>query len=450
VTRRPVAVSRFGRDRRSQAALYQLARQLYHVCRNAADPFELAAQLESLGYNRYRVTREFGLRTTFELAEQLFEVTPRRPRLAVPKHNVTSPFWWQAATVVAFILSVLLYQHFEVAPNYFMFAFLLSWTFGGTQLLKALTPTDLNTKKRTFTLLLGVGLLGVLTALGIPSLLNAFRFVDTPPAFQTTLLHGALGLLWWQLPATFWLGTLEPQQANSQPLAPQQRLRHFVVSSLAVFAFFLPPFASILLFFLAALLLFAPFLARPKASTLTYLAKQWPFFALPALWGLGQSVLLLYLLPSSQHPLAGLFVIIVTVLATGWLETSFKRSVARALWKAKSSEEFQRNVFRSFGFFLRLLSVIAFLSVLVSLHLLLPLYGITLLPFILLALAFSLSYLLVGFNDIFLPATTCSIASLLVFSGFPFNGVVIALTAVLSIGVVLYITKVERYGVDLL
>jgi hypothetical protein len=433
MTRRPTAVSWFGRERRSHAALNRLARRLYHVCRNAADPFELAAQLEGLGYNRYQVNREFGFRTTFELAEQLFAITPRRPQLAIPRHSVASPFWWQAALLVALVLSLLFYQVFEVTPNYFMLAWLLTWTLGGGQLMKVFGPANPATQKRTFTLLLGLGLSGVFATVTLP-------VSNGQVNLQLALFHLTLGLLWWQLPATFWLDTL----------APCQRLRHFVVSLLFIFGFFTPPVFSVALLFLAVVLLFAPFLARPRASTLLYLVRNWQFFALPALLGLGQSSLLLQVLPSSPHPFVGLLVIVATVLATAWLESSFKRSVATALWKAKTSEELRSRVFQSLGFFLRLLVVLLFLGLLVLLHLLLPLYSVTLVPFILLALAFSLSFLLSGFKDFFLPATTFSVASLMVFLGFPVTGVVIALTAVLGIGVVLYITKVERYGVDLL
>ncbi len=415
----------FGRERRRNVAINQLARQLYNVCRNAADPFELAAQLESLGYSRYRVSREFGLHTTFELAERLFALTPRRPQLATSRHSVASPFWWQLAITVALALSLLLYRGFEGTPNDLMFAWLLTWTLSGTYFMRGLGSADLATKKRVFTLLLSLGLLGV----GV-----SVYFVK-PDALEATL-----GLVWWQLPATFWLSVF----------APPQRLGHFVASLLAVFAFFMPPLASAALVFLAALLLFVPFLALPKVSTFRFLVKNWPPLVLPALLGLGQSFLLLQVFPSSAHPTAGLAIIVTTLLVTSWLETSFKRSVAKALWEARSSEEFQDNIFRSLGFSLRLLTILAFLAALVLLNLLLPSYSAALLPCMILALALAFSLLLLGFNDVFLPATAFIIASLLLFAGLPFLPVVIALTALLGIAVVLYITKVERYGVELL
>jgi hypothetical protein len=425
VTRRSFAVSWFGRERRSDTALSQLARQLYTLCRNAADPFELAAQLESLGYNRYRVKREFGLRNIFELAERLFALTPRRPRLATAQHSVASPFWWQVATLVALALSVILYRVSEITPHYLLFAWLLVWTMTGRYLMNNLETADFNTKKRIFTLLLVVGFIGL---------------AITVYALQTTLLEAAIGLLWWQLPATFWLSRF----------AARQSLRHFVVSILGVFTPFIPPLASVVLLLLAAALLFAPFLARPKATTFQYLANRWQAVALPALLGLGQSILLLHLFPTSKHPLEGLLLIVVTVLVASWLETSFKRSVANALWTTKSREEFQASIFRSLGFLVRLFIILLFTTLLVLLNLLLPLYSTTLLPFMVLAFALAFSLLLLGFDDVFLPASAFIIASLLTLAGFSFLWVVTALTAILAFGVVLYITKVERYGVDLL
>ncbi len=434
-------VAWFGRNRRSSSDLNELARHLYEVCRNAADPFELAAQLESLGYNRYRVTREFGFRTTFELAEKLFAITPRRPRLLTPPLNIASPFWWHVVLLLGFFLTVLHYKglHYAVlqqatilavSPHYALYAWLLTWTVGGSYFLRHLEDADAKTKRRVFTLLLGVGFVGVL---GLLYWLGA-------GGLESSLIETALALFWWQLPATFWLDTF----------TARQRLRHFIPLVLLVFAFFTPPLASCLLLLLAAGLLLAPFLSWPKASTLSYLADHAQVLLLPTLLGLGQSLLLLQVLRSSPYPVQGLLFILLTVFAAGYLAYFFKRSVAVALWEAKSSKEFQVRVFRSLEFAARVLIIAAFLALLVFLNILLPIYSAAFLPFTLLALAFSFSFILLAFNDVFLPATAFIIASLLVLAGIAFYPVVIALTAVLGLGVVLYITKVERYCVDLL
>jgi hypothetical protein len=418
-------VGLFGDNRRGRARLNRLARELYDVCRNAADPFELAAQLESLGYNRYRVTREFGLRTTFDLAEQLFALTPRRPRLITPSNNPTTPFWCHTVLLLAFFVTFLLYTVTSQTPQYLPYIWLLSWATAGTYGMTKLGDADTKTKRRVFTFVLGVGFTGLLMLLyGLVS----------------SLTEVALTLLWWQLPATFWLSQL----------TPRHRLRHFIPVILGVLAFFLPPLASCLLLLLSALFLFWPFLRWPTQSTFLYLREHLQVFLLPALLGLGQGVLAFQVLRDTRYPVQGLLFVALTVFAAGWLETFFKRSVVTALWEAKSSEAFQSLVFRSLGFYLRVLIVVAFLVVLLLLNILLPLYSAAFLPFTLLALAFSLGSLLLAFSDVFLAAAAFSIASVLLLSGMPFLPVVTALTAILGIGVVLYITKVERYCTDLL
>jgi hypothetical protein len=419
------SVAWFGNNRRTNSALNRLARQHYDMCRNAGDAFELAAQLESLGYNRYRVSREFGFKTTFDLAEQLFAITPRRPRILTPIPSVSSPVWWHVASLFGVLLTFLLYARAGVTPHYSLYAWLLTWTLAGTYFLNHMDDADLTTRRRVFSWLLGVGLVGILALLYW---------------LGSGYTEVTLALLWWQLPATFWLNTL----------ALRQRLRHFIALLLAVFAFFIPLLASCLLLLLAALLLFAPFLSWPTSSTYSYLANHAQMLLLPTLLGLGQSLLLLYVSRTSPYFVQGFVFILLTVVASGYLSFFFKRSVAIALWEAKSSEAFRAMVFRSLEFAARVLIIALFLAVLVLLNILLPLYSAAFLPYTLLALAFSLSFLLLDFNDIFLPATAFIIASLLVLAGIPFLPVVIALTAILGLGVVLYMTKVERYASELL
>jgi hypothetical protein len=425
MTRSTSVLGWLGRNRRRHSALNQLARQLYDVCRNATDSFELAAQLESLGYNRYRVSHEFGLRTTFDLAEKLFALTPRRPRFLTPSYRVASPFWWHLTTSCALVLTFFLYAAAPLTPHYALYVWLFGWAMGGTFFFNRAPDADTKTKKRVFTLLMGIGFTGTVLLL---------YWLGAGP------LETALGLLWWQLPASFWLGTF----------TSPHHLRHFIPLILAVFAFFIPPVAVCVLLFMSALLLFAPYLGWPKASTFSYVREHVQIFLLPTLLGLGQGLLLSSILRSAAYPVPGVLFIVFTVFATGYLELFFKCSVAAALWEAKSSEEFQAMVFRSLGFYVRILIIAMFLALLLLLNILLPLYSAAFLPFILLALAFSLGFLLLGFNDVFLPATSFMTASLLVLAGIPFTPVVIALTAVLGFGVVLYIAKVERYCADLL
>ncbi|MGL4609825.1 MAG: hypothetical protein ACRCYY_09095 [Trueperaceae bacterium] len=433
-----------GRERRGHAALNRLARQLYHVCRNATDPLELAAQLESLGYNHYRVEREFGLTSTFELAEHLFAITPRRPHLIVPQHSVRTPLWWQVPTCFAFVVTVALYYVFQLPPPLPLFSWLLAWSLGGSYLLRSLAGSQV--QQRGFRIMLVMGFLGVIGSL----------WFSNRDSFETQhiLLHTILGLLWWQLPATFWSLPLSVSSAKflKHFIVPLP-LRHVLVVALALGAFALPFSISLFMVSVASLVLLAPwFLPRKtsrKQKKMRLPSSSWKTFAFPALLGLGQSLLLSHLVASSSYPLSTFIIAAVTLLVTNWLETSLKLSIADALWFAKSNEEFQVRVFRSLDFFLHLLSIILFVGILLFLSYLLPLHE-TPLHLVLFNLALGLSFLLLGFQGVVFPACVFSIASLCVLIGLPFLLVVIALTAILGIGVVLYILKIERYGVSLL
>ncbi|GLV48801.1 hypothetical protein TJA_19040 [Thermus sp. LT1-2-5] len=67
--------------------LQDLARSLQDLLAQVSDPYELAAHLEVLGYNRYRVERLFDLPSTFALAQALFALAQRdfRPRAKAPR-----------------------------------------------------------------------------------------------------------------------------------------------------------------------------------------------------------------------------------------------------------------------------------------------------------------------------------------------------------------------------
>jgi hypothetical protein len=71
--------------------LSELAHALRGLLSQVSDPYELAAHLEVLGYNRYRVERLFGLPNTFALAQALFALAQRdfRPKAKPPKPRGT-------------------------------------------------------------------------------------------------------------------------------------------------------------------------------------------------------------------------------------------------------------------------------------------------------------------------------------------------------------------------
>jgi len=64
-------------DRRPEDPLLALYQRTRDLCTSAIDPYEIAVHLEAMGYNRYRVQKEFGLEGVFQLAEKLYALVPR-------------------------------------------------------------------------------------------------------------------------------------------------------------------------------------------------------------------------------------------------------------------------------------------------------------------------------------------------------------------------------------
>jgi acyl-coenzyme A thioesterase PaaI-like protein len=76
---RPPTQARRVPERRSRAPLCRLTRDLDLLCTQAVDPLEIAAGLEAAGINDRQARTRFHAGSVFELAEQMFELVPRRP-----------------------------------------------------------------------------------------------------------------------------------------------------------------------------------------------------------------------------------------------------------------------------------------------------------------------------------------------------------------------------------
>src|SRR5690606_24592365 len=66
-----------GPERRSRDPINQLGRSLNRLCLEASDPYEIVAHLEALGFSLTMVKARFGMTNHFELAQALYERTPR-------------------------------------------------------------------------------------------------------------------------------------------------------------------------------------------------------------------------------------------------------------------------------------------------------------------------------------------------------------------------------------
>lgn len=66
-------------ERRDSGRLRRLTREHDLLCTQAVDLFEIAAGLEAAGINDRHARTDYGVASIFELAEQMFELVPRRP-----------------------------------------------------------------------------------------------------------------------------------------------------------------------------------------------------------------------------------------------------------------------------------------------------------------------------------------------------------------------------------
>lgn len=130
-------------ERRSRRPLPRLSREHDELCRQACDPFEIAAGLEAAGIDDRRARTEFQVAGVFELAEQLWTLVPWR---AVPETQTTDrwqlPLWRAQLRGVLYAVPSLLVTAVlgQVGPG--MPAFLLlvatAMSVGGGQALSVL------------------------------------------------------------------------------------------------------------------------------------------------------------------------------------------------------------------------------------------------------------------------------------------------------------------------
>jgi hypothetical protein len=208
-------------DRRSPDPINVLGRELNQLCREVADPLDLAAHLEALGYTRPRIQREFGLNSSFELAERLFARTERLRRL-VPEPDVPGVLknepGWPERMLLGVGIPVGLALLVSLSPWWALALWLGVWSQAGTALWWRLRSESDPVQMGGFvTLMLVLGGVGVgLGALLQPASLGfvvvgAVWLAVVAMAWRGALLWvpiilGVMGLgMYWHLPSEWML-----------------------------------------------------------------------------------------------------------------------------------------------------------------------------------------------------------------------------------------------------
>ncbi len=370
---------------------------------DVTDSLDTTTQLETLGYNRYRVKRDFKLKTTFELGRDLFRIMPKRSFLPNLQPS-SSPLLRQLLIFVGLVLT------FIASPKIWPLMVLLVWSLISHPLLEQARAEERKTFARLFTIIFISGLLLIILS-------NVLAPID--------LQTNALLLFWWNLGLSLW--------------RPPKIYWRLLLILLGVLSLVSPALATIGL--LAFSLMFIPALRSPKASTLKYLNDHLWMLLPTIFYALGIAYLLGNLMTSSKLWL-GFLVLTTIFFLSEWLERSLIYSLQKFLWSSHSREDYHAKIFSSLGFWGQILLVLGFVAVL----LVLKFFNLSLhplLPFALLGWTMGLGLILLRLEQLFLVATGFAVAALVVFLGFPFWLVMLGLVLIFLTGMMLIIMRVE-------
>ena len=410
-------------------ALGRLAQDLNALIHNAADPFELAAHLEALGYNNKRTAEEFNLPTPFALARKLFHGTDRRPDLIRRNPTRRLQLGWQQALIGLTVMSTLLLMSTELAQVSFfalLSLWLITWSVTGTRMIY-LAKQDLRlTKQRAvFTLLVLIGLAGI-AASWIVLLQNAIIL--------------PIALLWWGVSGCLWL----------EHLRSQRRYWWGIVALNAVVLLVLLPMPGWLvsLVLLAiSVIIFTGHLGATKRSTLEWFGQHLSIFLPYLAYGAGLGLILIKLFQGfvTNLWLAGGLLILVLFL-TEWLTVAIRRSLAKTMWRTQSSEEFKDKSLSIESSLWQLIILFAVLSGFLVLQIVLPSTAALNTHFVLFGLATGLASILFSLNKVFLPAFLFLMAGLLSLTSIAFVWILVFLALALVFLLSDQLNHVEDYG----
>jgi hypothetical protein len=401
----------------------RLAQDLNQLCIEAVDAFELAAHVEALGYNRYRIQREFGLQGPFELGRRLFMRIPRRHTFTTPAPPPETP--WTNRLIPALALLVAMASQLYLGPAVWMGAiWIIVWSQAGSALFWRgrgdLEPIAL---RRLITLELCVGVLGVALAGGLSS---------WP---YTTWTAGAL---WMGLAVLLWL------ERPGKALALCGGALILILTRLP-----LTWICAGTLALLPGLLYSVP--ARPSLLTLRWTRGQLLALLPYAAYGLGQGLPLHTLVcGAGWTAVPGFLLFVVVLFSAESLVIRMKAGIRADLWRETRHRYFMRKL---------RLRLIAYAAILAAPALIALLLGLTWAPsfsyvvyvrnLALLALGLSLGLAHLCLFRPRWPALAFLIAGIGVTAGLPYEATVLAASALL-LGVLLRQTgRVLAYGVNL-
>jgi len=314
-----------GPERRSRDPINQLSRSFNRLCLEASDRFEIVANLEALGFNSPSALSKLGVSDHFELAKDLFARTPttfeRKRPVAQLERDWLGPIAMVLALLVTFALGAYS-TSIELAPAIWV----LIWSQIAAALLsRAAGEIGFEEREHVLAILMRLG------AIGIAATWVAAPF-GVEAAAPALLWYGVAGLLW----------------ARSYAFA----LILPIVIGVAIgvgASLGLPPEMAQFVAIATSVALAIPLVARSSHRTFRWALGRAPAMLFPALYGLGQGLLIIALLrqtpPGSQVMLGAALLALILLTSRAlllklkerltsllWMDTDVDRFVARARW----------------------------------------------------------------------------------------------------------------------
>jgi hypothetical protein len=418
-----------GIERRSTHPIKQLGRALNSLCLEAADPYEIAAHLEALGYNNRAAIGKFGVADHFELAHELFYSTPRRLPFTRPSAELRRNYTRQAVMVLTLLVSVAM-GSFAIVNAWSAVIWLLVWSqLGGALLNRArseLTPLH---QEKVLTLLLALGLAG----LGMCWLFTLFGPVTA-----------SVSLLWFGVAGLLWAERLHTALLLSALIGAE---------CLLVIGLGLPLLTLFLGVALTVALILRPFWCWIPLHSWRWALAQGPHVGPFIAYGLGQGALLLTLLRGAgREVLPGLILFALLLLISDTHLTGLRQRLNLYLWREDSAVVYGR---------LARLTLVRYCAI--YLLAFAPALAVYLVPalggeaslyhlagFALFGVLLGLSLVALSLGNSLLPAVVFSLGGVLLLLGLPFFWIAGAMALGLFAEMLRRIALLGRYGVYLL
>ncbi len=418
----------FGSNERSLRPINKLARSIFDITKNATDVYEIAAHLEAIGYNSYRVKREFGMDNPFELAREIQDITPVQKTEDYFWQKTFNTMWLKQLTILLAIFATIVIQINSVPQNWLTIIWLIIWSVIGSKLVNKMhAELSLENSGRILAILSFWGFIGLVSVW-------ALEFPSMPEA--------TVNLLWWILTSLLW----------AESLLQKTTYKGLILVAIAVLAILpIPLFALALLLVAVGIYFLWPMLSFPSLESWQWLAKSIQSASILIPYSFGIGLLLVDLFQThSKHILIAGGILIIMSFASEWLVIWLRDKLADSLWSSKSNDEYisRTNVITiTIGLLLAAAALMILIFSVFSTSLSLT---ITVAHFILYGLSLSFSLILLSLDNLLYLSIGFSIVVVLMFLGVALSIILILLPVMLTIATFFALQNLEEYGIHVI